>query len=312
MAVQVALKHKTIYRYDRPVILGPQIVRLRPAPHCFAKTSAFALDISPDEHSCHWQQDPFGNFVARIIFPQKTEHFSTEVNFIANLETTNPFNFFVEPEAEEFPFTYVASTKEQVRPFLTPDVAGPLLANYLHRLPQHMQSTVELLVSVNRQLRHDVQYVTRDEPGVQGCEETLRKGSGSCRDSAWLLVQILRHIGIAARFVSGYLVQLNNDIASIQTGSGDTDTFELHAWSEAYVPGAGWIGMDPTSGLLAGEGHIPLACAISPLHAAPITGTTEACKVDFHFEVDAQRLSDPPSHWMDPVFTEVGFNSEIQ
>ena len=155
---------------------------------------------------------------------------------------------------------------------------------------------VDFLVAVNGAMRGSVDYTTRLEPGVQTPAFTLERAIGSCRDSAWLLVSVLRRCGIAARFVSGYLVQLTSDVVPIDGGPAGpaADFTDLHAWAEAFVPGAGWIGLDPTSGLLAGEGHIPLSCTPEPESAAPITGATEVVDVSFSFVNEVTRVHEDP------------------
>ncbi len=155
--------------------------------------------------------------------------------------------------------------------------------------------TIDFLVALNQRLQQDIKYLIRLEPGVQSPEETLTKLSGSCRDSSWLLVQMLRHFGLAARFVSGYLVQLAPDVKSLDGPSGTAVDFtDLHAWCEVYLPGAGWVGLDPTSGLLAGEGHIPLSCTPEPGTAAPVSGATGKCESKLHHEMRVTRIFESP------------------
>ncbi len=295
MGIHVALRHKTSYLYDRPVSLSPQIVRLRPAPHCRTPVLSYSLTVTPKDHFINWQQDPFSNYLGRLVFPEKTTAFIVDVDLVAEMIIINPFDFFLEPDAENFPFTYNPKLEGDLAPYLACEPAGEHLAACMAGIDRRKKHIIDFLVDLNRRLKDDIRYLIRMEPNVQSCEKTLSLKSGSCRDSAWLLVNILRHLGLAARFVSGYLIQLAPDIKSLDGPSGpETDFTDLHAWTEVYLPGAGWVGMDPTSGLFAGEGHIPLACSPEPQRAAPITGAVDECKVDFSHTMQVRRIREEP------------------
>ncbi|MFN3165762.1 MAG: DUF2126 domain-containing protein [Phycisphaeraceae bacterium] len=295
MAIRVALHHKTRYAYDRRVSLGAQLVRLRPAPHARTPVTGYSLKVNPDEHFINWQQDPFGNFMARLVFPEKTRELSIEVDLVADMTVINPFDFFVEPDAEAFPFAYEPWLKKELAPYLEAEPATPKLRALIDEVPKSAERTVDWLVGLNAKVYERVGYVIRLEPGVQTPEETLEIGRGSCRDSAWLLVNVLRHLGLAARFVSGYLIQLKADVKSLDGPSGAEEDFtDLHAWTEVYVPGAGWIGLDPTSALLTGEGHIPLAATPRPSGAAPISGGVEPCESELIHEMKVTRVHEDP------------------
>ena len=298
MGIQVALSHRTAYRYDKAVALGPQIIQLRPAPHCQTPVLDYALNITPADNTLKWQLDAHNNYLARVLFSSRTTEFSVEVNLIADLEAINPFDFFLEPEVEQFPFQYSAELAHDLGPYRTPEAAGPLLQELLSGASLERTGTVSFLVNLNHKVRDRIAYIVRLEPGVQTPEETLVKGSGSCRDSAWLLVQILRNLGFASRFVSGYLVQLaSSDLAddSMPAGPPRHDSADLHAWAEVYLPGAGWIGLDATSGLFAAEGHIPLVCTPTASQAAPIGGTVEPSNVEFAYSMQVRRLNQGPA-----------------
>jgi YD repeat-containing protein len=290
MSLLVSLHHRTSYRYDRPVALGPHEIRLKPAPACSTPVTSYALSVQPAQHTMSWYYDAAGNPVARVLFLEKIRELEFEVELIADLTPVNPFDFLVEPDAERFPFHYPDVARPDLAPFLAPAENGERLQRWLTGFQSSKtpdpHGTIELLTRINQQLSQDVAYVTRLEHGVQSCEDTLRLGQGSCRDSGWLLVQVLRHLGVAARFVSGYLIQLAGD----KPDAPKTDSADLHAWCEAYLPGAGWIGFDPTSGLLAAEGHIPLARGSTPALAAPVTGTVEPCRTLMEFSMSVTRL----------------------
>ncbi|MBS0321733.1 MAG: transglutaminase family protein [Proteobacteria bacterium] len=298
MAIRVALTHRTRYRFDRLVHLSPHEVRLRPAPHTRTPILSYSLRVTPAQHFLNWQQDPYGNWIARVVFPDMTRELEVVVDLTADLTVINPFDFFVEEYAEHFPFAYSPMLAKELAPFLETLPLTPRLGDWIEAFRKTVtpdEATVNMLVRLNQKLQGDIRYLVRMEPGVQAPEETLALACGSCRDSGWLLVQILRHLGIAARFASGYLIQLVADQKALDGPSGtDKDFTDLHAWAEAYIPGAGWIGFDPTSGLLAGEGHIPLACTAEPGSAAPVMGYTDRCEVDFSVEMKVARVHEDP------------------
>ncbi|HTP45287.1 MAG TPA: transglutaminase family protein, partial [Casimicrobiaceae bacterium] len=298
MAIRVALQHRTTYNFDRLVNLGPHEIRLRPAPHCRTPVLGYSLEVRPSEHFLNWQQDPYGNWVARLVFPERTQELEIVVDLTADMTVVNPFDFFVEAYAEHYPFAYSAALAKELIPFLETQPLTPRLAAWLERFRATLQpgeSTVAMLVRLNHLLQSEIRYLVRMEPGVQTPEETLERAWGSCRDTGWLLVQILRQLGLAARFASGYLIQLVADIKPLDGPAGpERDFTDLHAWAEVYLPGAGWVGLDPTSGLLAGEGHLPLACTAEPGNAAPVIGFTDVCEVTFDFAMKVSRVHEDP------------------
>ncbi|MGP6189888.1 MAG: DUF2126 domain-containing protein [Vulcanimicrobiaceae bacterium] len=295
MSVRVALHHATRYKYDRPILLGSQVIRLKPAPHCRTPILSYRLEVQPPEHFLNWLEDPQANWLARVLIPEPTDHFHVTVDLVAELAIVNPFDFFLEATAELYPFDYDPQLAHELSPYLAAEPLGERFEEYLAAIDRSEKPTTAFIFDLNAALQHDVAYLIRMEAGIQTPDETLANRSGSCRDSAWLLVQLLRRLGLAARFASGYLIQLKPDVKSLDGPSGASSDFtDLHAWCEVYLPGAGWVGLDPTSGLFAGEGHIPLACAASPTSASPISGTAEMCDVTFGFEMSVTRVHEPP------------------
>ncbi len=295
MSLLASLTHTTRYAYDRPVTLGPQLIRLRPAPHTRSRIPSYTLTVKPQDHFINWQQDPHGNWAARIVFPEPVREFSIEVDLLADMAIINPFDFFIEPESEELPVVYNDRLKVDLAAYSHVESQGELFDSFVQDIDISPQNTTIFLVNLNQKVSQHVDYIIRMEPGVQTPEETLQKGRGSCRDSAWLMVHILRHLGFAARFTSGYLIQLKPDEKALDGPVGtDHDFTDLHAWTEVYIPGAGWIGLDPTSGLLCGESHIPLAGTPHYESAAPITGVASSANVEFHFDMKVGRVDERP------------------
>ncbi|QDV22121.1 transglutaminase family protein [Aureliella helgolandensis] len=300
MTIRVALNHRTTYHYDRPTTIHPQLIRLRPAPHTRTPVQSYSLRVTPGEHFTNWQQDPHGNFQARCVFPEPAHGLEIEVDLIVDMTVINPFDFFIEDAAKEFPFVYEEWLGRELKPFLEVLPETPNFEKYLAQVQREIkargpQNTADFLVGLNQKVQSDISYTIRMEPGVQTPEQTLTLLSGSCRDSSWLLVQVLRRLGLASRFVSGYLIQLAPDLKPLDGPEGPTADFtDLHAWVEVYLPGAGWVGLDPTSGLLAGEGHIPLACTPDPMTAAPISGSIGECEVEFDHAMSVTRIHEDP------------------
>ncbi len=295
MSIKASIHHLTHYRYDRPVTLGPQVIRLRPAPHSRTRVISHSLRVSPSEHFVNHQQDPYGNWLARFVFPEPVRELKIEVDLVADMTVYNPFDFFVEDSAEMWPFAYPEDIRPDLAIYMTPEPVGPQLAAFLATIDRTPQRTVDFVVGLNARLASEIGYIIRMEPGVHTPEETFTIAKGSCRDTSWLLVEVLRNLGLAARFVSGYLIQLKPDLVALDGPPGtDHDFTDLHAWCEVYLPGAGWIGLDPTSGLLTGESHIPLAATPHYRNAAPIAGVASFAEVDFAFDMKVTRTAEHP------------------
>ncbi len=274
--------HRTEYRYDRPVRLGPHWLRLRPRPDPRRPPPLYRLQVDPAPASLHWQEDPAGNLVARFVLPEPVASLVLEVRLELDMAALNPFDFLLEPEAGQWPFRYDPALADALAAWRRPDHPGPAL-EALRRATAAPGGTVPFMLGLVAAVRDRVRYIVRQEAGVWPPDRTLAEGAGSCRDSAWLLVQLLRLHGIAARFVSGYLIQWPDD-------DGRQDAAELHAWAEGFLPGAGWIGLDATSGLMTAEGHVGLAASAEVAGAAPLSGTVEPAAVRLDTSIVVSRL----------------------
>ena len=298
--MRLLLQHRTHYGYDRPAALGPHTVRLRPANHAKARVEAYALHVEPSSCRLQWQQDPAGNHAARISFGagERVRELDLLVEMAIDVRPVNPFDFFVDARCERMPFQYPGELTADLSPYFdTSDPAyatGSLFRQFVAGVPVR-EKTVDHVVALNQAVHRRLRYVIREESGVWTPEQTLLEGRASCRDSAVLLVAALRSSGLAARFVSGYLVQLTDEGMIPDEPRGvSRDVVDLHAWAEVFLPGAGWIGLDATSGLLCGEGHIPLACTARPSAAAPTDGTSDVPAVEVAFEMKVGRLGHEP------------------
>ena len=297
MAIRVALNHKTQYFYDRPATLGPQMIRLRPTPHCRTPIVSYSLNVLPEDHFINWQQDPQNNYVARLLMNEPTECFEIEVDLVAELKPINPFDYFLEKYAEHYPFEYPSVLKRELRPFFHKQRMGPLFQGFLETIDVSKKQTNDFLAEVNQKVNQHLNYSLRMDPGIYTPERTLKEGTGSCRDFAWLLVHLFRRLGLAARFVSGYSIQLVADEKPVDPDAPEgvtEDVCDLHAWCEVYLPGAGWVGLDATSGLFCGEGHIPLTASADARHASPIEGAISLCDTTFNVDMSVTRIHEDP------------------
>lgn len=310
MAIRIALNHKTLYNYDRLATLGPQVIRLRPAPHCRTSIVSYSMKILPADHFLNWQQDPLSNYLARLLVEKPTKQFGVEVDLVADMAPINPFDFFLEEEATTYPFTYKRSLQKELRPFFAKMPMGKRFKELVDSIDCAEVETNDFITLVNQTVNQLLEYELRMDPGVFTPERTLKEGRGSCRDFAWLLVNLYRRLGIAARFVSGYSIQLAADEAPVDPDAptGVTqDVCDLHAWCEVYLPGAGWVGVDGTSGLFCGEGHIPLATSATATGAAPIEGGITECKTEFEVSMSVTRIHEDPR--VTKPYTEGQWNS---
>lgn len=297
MAIKVALNHRTFYNYDRFATLGPQVVRLRPAPHCRSRIVSYSLKVHPEETFVNWQQDPQSNYIARLLLQEPTKSFGLEIDLVVDLAPINPFDFFLEESATSYPFEYSSVLKKELRPYFSKIPLRGRFKEFVESIDVSKKDTNDFVAEINQKVNSSLEYTLRMDPGIFSPEKTLKVGKGSCRDFAWLLVHVFRRLGIAARFVSGYSIQLKPDQVPVEEDAGagvEEDCCDLHAWCEVYLPGAGWVGLDATSGLFCGEGHIPLATSADARGAAPIEGGITECKTEFDVSMSVTRIHEDP------------------
>ena len=276
-APRIALRHRLDYRFDRPVRLSTHWLRLCPAPGTRANITAYTLRVGPRTHFLNWLRDPFENHLARLDLPEPVRHFTLDLEILAELQPVNPFDFLTEPYAANHPFDYPEQLARDLAPYLLQPATGPATRAWLAALDRTETPTIERLTALNQCVGETLAAADVDTPGSVDTDAVLAAGTGSPRALAWLLTVALRHCGIAARLVSGYRL----------TGTAPEYHAALAAWVEAYLPGAGWIGLDPATGLFTAEQHIPLATAADPLRLRPVIGYREACEetVSEHLEV---------------------------
>ena len=181
MAILAGLHHLTWYKYDQPVVLGPQIIRLRPAPHSRTPVLSHSLKVSPQPHFVNHQQDPYGNWLARFVFPEPVREFKIEVDLVADMTVYNPFDFFIEEAAENFPFSYADDIAPDLSIYLKTEPLEPKLEAFINSIDRSEKRTIDFLVDLNAHLQQLINYEIRMEPGVQTPDVTLTRAAGSCR-----------------------------------------------------------------------------------------------------------------------------------
>lgn len=259
------IHHHTIYRYDTSVTFSPHYLRLKPQESDVCDTLSYTLDVSPP-CSVYWSEDIIGNHVAKCIFSTPSDILDIRTVLEVSLGEKNPFAFIVDEYAENYPFAYRPYEQNGLQYYLQVQEQGELFTQWVARFSPLSMYVVSMLREVANAIAMEIRYEKRHEPGYLPAEQTLAEKQGSCRDTAWLLMQTLRALGLASRFVSGYLLQPEDDVPDVD--------IEYHAWVECYIPGAGWVGIDATSGLFTAEHHIALASDAFPENTAAVIGTT--------------------------------------
>jgi transglutaminase-like putative cysteine protease len=263
---RIRIVHRTEYHYNQPITFGPHRAMLRPREGHDVHIVRGRLDVEPTA-TVRWLRDIYGNSIAVLTFsePARTLRILGEVD--VDLRDDNPIECLIDPNARFFPFQYAPEEQMELVPYRIPSYPydGPKLQEWLRELyrPGQLVGTFELLGKLNTHIYQSLKYARREEPGVQLPCDTLARGGGSCRDYAVLMMEAARHWGFAARFVTGY----------IQMGEGQHGA--THAWTEIYIPGAGWHGFDPTNNKMVGSEHVSVAVAREQEKASPLSGAWE-------------------------------------
>ena len=274
MSIKASIYHLTHYRYDRPVVLGPQVIRLRPAPHSRTRVLSHSLKVTPVRPLREPPAGPLRQLAVALRLPRAGHRAEDRGRPRRRHDGLQPLRLLRRGRGRALAVRLPRGPARRPR-HLPAARAGRPAPRRRSSTPSRASAPAPSTSSSASTPGSPARSATSSawSPGVQTPEETFERGTGSCRDTSWLLVQVLRNLGLAARFVSGYLIQLKPDLVSLDGPPGtDHDFTDLHAWAEVYLPGAGWIGLDPTSGLLTGESHIPLAATPHYRNAAPISG----------------------------------------
>lgn len=270
------IEHLTQHIYERPVSFSDHALFLRPLDSHRRHVGRFEVATTPAATQ-RWVRDAYGNLVLRCNFglsESKVLEFKTRIE--VEVAEDNPFDFILESHATAYPFSYREPDLSSLKSYLdTKAGAGAFRAlDWFYKVvpsPSGHSDVVQFLSELNEAIRREINYIRRDEEGIQNPDTTIDLGSGSCRDMAVLFISILRQLGFAARFCSGYLYDP-------PVGEGGEHAFNravgsMHAWAEVYLPGAGWKGFDPTNGILANGFFIPCGVSHDPQNVNPIQGS---------------------------------------
>lgn len=272
--------HRTEYHYSTPVTFGPHTALIRPREGPDLHIESSLLEIEP-RAKVRWVRDIYGNAIALIHFTEPSRKMSLISDIHVNLYDEIPIEYLLDPNAQSYPFQYGAEEQIEIIPYRVPSYPhdGAALQRWMVDLykPGQIIQTTDLLNNLNTRIYQSFRYIPRDEVGVQVPCQTINLGTGSCRDYAVFMMEVARHFGFAARFVTGYI-----QMAEGQHGA-------THAWTEVYLPGAGWRGYDPTNNKQVGAEHIAVAVAREHEKASPLSGYWEGPSNSFSkMEVSVQ------------------------